>query len=71
MGVHNVLNELTKYYTALFAPKKTDPEAKRICLNTLKQGNRVLPPTAAKCDARITKEEIEKEMEWLPMVPHL
>ena len=66
MGVHNILNELTKYYTALFAPKKTNPEAKRICLNTLKQGNRVLPPTAAKCDARITKEEIEREMEWLP-----
>ena len=35
MGVHNILNELTKYYTALFAPKKIDAEAKRTCLNTL------------------------------------
>ena len=27
------IEELTKYYTALFAPKKIDAEAKRTCLN--------------------------------------
>ena len=39
---------ITPYYEALYAEKPIDQEAKQICLDTLRSGNRVLPPTAVK-----------------------
>ena len=56
-----VLKEFTKYYTSLFSKKVTSPEARRAALDTLRDpnGRRVLPPTAARCDATILREDLE------------
>ena len=54
----DILHQFTLYYTALFARKEPEPTAKAACLRTLREGNRVLPPTAAACDADITADEV-------------
>ena len=56
----------TKYYAPLYANKPIDQHAKAKALKTLRKGNRVLPPTAAKCDADITKEEVLHSSAYLP-----
>ena len=63
-----VLIELTKYYTALFAKKAIDLASKVICLATLSnpRSRRVLPPTAEKCGEPITKQEVIDVLESLP-----
>ena len=57
---------ITKYYESLYAHKPIDDAAKQICLDTLRAGNRVLPPTAARCGAPITAAELEDTMNLLP-----
>ena len=57
---------ITKYYEALYSLKPIDDEAKQICLDTLRAGNRVLPPTAAHCGAPISDAELEDTMNLLP-----
>ena len=56
----------TKYYAPLYAIKPIDQRAKAKALKTLHKGNRVLPPTAAKCDADITKDEVLHTSAYLP-----
>lgn len=51
--------EITKYWKALFKEKPVDETAKETCLQALRDGNKVLPPTAQKCDAHISAAEIE------------
>ena len=41
-------------FTTFFAAMHIEPRAKAKAIKTLGKGNRVLPPTAAKCDADIT-----------------
>ena len=67
-GHKEVLTELTKYYTALFAKKVISMIAKMACLATLSdpKSRRVLPPTAAKCGAPITAEELTSILNTLP-----
>ena len=65
-----VLIELTRYYTSLFADKPvTDRAAYDECLDTLSDphSRRVLPPTAAKCGAKITTEEMLPVLASLPL----
>ena len=64
-----VLKEFTKYYTSLFSKKVTSPEARRAALDTLRDPNsrRVLPPTAARCDATILREDLEPILQNLPL----
>ena len=57
---------ITKYYEALYSFKPIDDEAKQICLDTLRTGNRVLAPTAARCGAAISADELEDTMNLLP-----
>ena len=57
---------ITEYYKALYAHKPIDQQAKDICLDTLRSGNRVLPPTAERCGAPITAPELEDTMNLLP-----
>ena len=69
-GVADVLRELTKYYTALFADKPTTNHAAyNACLDTLsdQNSNRVLPPTAADCGKPITEDEVLTVMSELPL----
>ena len=64
-----ILMELTRYFTSLFADKPvTDRAAYNECLDTLSDPNsrRVLPPTAAKCGAKITTEEMLPVLASLP-----
>ena len=67
-GDKEVLEELTKYYEALFGMKPTDPAAVLECLQTLEDptSRRVLPPTAEKCDAPIGLGEVKSVMNSLP-----
>ena len=57
---------ITPYYASLYSHKQIDSAAKDICIDTLRAGNRVLPPTAAKCGAPITAPELEDTMNLLP-----
>ena len=57
----------TRYYQALFAPKKTSKVCKAAALRTLQKGNRVLPPTAVACGAPITEKEVLHESAYLPL----
>ena len=63
-----VLEELTKYYTALFKRKTISPQAKKACLETLSdpQSRRVLKPTAEACGAPITQPELLAVLKDLP-----
>jgi hypothetical protein len=67
-GDKAVLAEQTKYYLALFAKEIIGQAAVDTCLDTLRDPNsrRVLPPTAAACDAPITPEEVESVINDLP-----
>ena len=62
-----VVAEVTNYWKSLFTRKATDPDAHQRCLDTLKTGNRVQPPTAEKCDADITTPEIIQVCDTLPL----
>ena len=57
---------ITKYYKALFKKPMIRPGAVNICLETLRSGNRVLPPTDTECGKPMTEEEIEDTMNRLP-----
>ena len=68
-GTEQVLNELTNYYTALFADKPiTNEDAYDECLDTLSDPNsrRVLPPTATMCGAPITEEDMLEVIKEIP-----
>lgn len=64
-----VLKEFTEYYTALFSKKTTVAEAREAALDTLRDpsSRRVLPPTAARCDAPVLKEDLEPILQSLPL----
>jgi hypothetical protein len=53
-----IANAFKNYYGPLYADKPIEPDAKEKALATLRRGNRVLPPTARKCGAAITDEEV-------------
>ena len=57
---------ITPYYASLYSHKHIDPAAKDICIDTLRAGNRVLPPTAERCGKPITMAELEDTMNLLP-----
>ena len=74
---HNRIAEaFTKYYTPLYAeqpPKRMghDHDGNQIdpyqeAIDTLKSGNRVLKPTAAKCGLPITEQEVAHTLAYLP-----
>ena len=56
----------TEYYQPLFAKKPTSQICAEKCLATLDRGNRVLAPTAAKCSAEISEEELIYTCNHLP-----
>ena len=60
-----VLAGFTSFYTSLFEKKDSCPTASAKCRAHLKTGRRVLPPTAAICDAPITLGEIRTILESL------
>ena len=57
----------TEYYKPLYAKKKTTPASMNAALRALRKGRRVLPPTAAKCDAPIAAEDVERICNHLPL----
>ena len=57
---------VTKYYESLYAAKRTVRASMDICLDTLRGGKRVTPPTAAKCGAPVTKQELTDTINLLP-----
>ena len=57
---------ITPYYASLYSHKPIDTGAKDICIDTLRAGNRVLPPTATECGKPITAPELEDTMNLLP-----
>ena len=57
---------ITPYYESLYSHKPSDPVAMQICLDTLRSGNRVQRPTATKCGAPISRNELEDTMNLLP-----
>ena len=61
-----IVNEVTEYWRSLFTRKATDPVAHEACLDTLRTGNRVLPPTAEKCGAPIDDAETRATCNTLP-----
>ena len=74
---HNKIAEaFTEYYKPLFADKPPQTTGTAIdgtpinpfqtAIDTLKDGNRVQPPTAKKCGLPITPEEVEHTMAYLP-----
>merc|ERR1711965_477198 len=68
-GTENVLQELTKYYDALFADKPiTNNNAYNACLDTLSDptSRRVLPPTAAECGRPLEVAEVLDVMGNVP-----
>ena len=61
-----VLKEFTYYDSNLFAKKTTRRDAQLICLQALRDGNRIQPPTAEMLDKDITVEEVTKVLNNLP-----
>ena len=61
-----IASAVTPYYESLFAPKHIDPAAAEECWKSLRTGNRVLPPTAERCAAPLTKEEATRTCNILP-----
>ena len=57
---------LTKYYRPLYARKLTSRTCTRKALRALSRGKKVLDPTAAKCGAHITVEEILHTCAYVP-----
>ena len=60
----------TSYWSALFRRRNNDPQAEETCLQLLRdesKGGRVLKPTADRCDATISSEELEVIMNGLPI----
>ena len=49
---------MTPYWQSVFSAKATIAACVDTCRATLRRGNRVLPPTADKCDAPISEKEI-------------
>ena len=64
--VQGVLQTFTDCFTAIYSRKQISPQAKETCLRLLRDGNRVLPPTAKACGAPIDKDELEKVLNNLP-----
>ena len=63
----NIAAAATRYYKPLFAKKSTSSICEEKCLATLDAGNRVLPPTAQKCSAPISEEELLNTCNHLPV----
>ena len=61
-----IADAFTAYYKALFAHKPTTRGAREAALRTLRKGNRVLPPTAQRCDENITVDEVLHVSAYLP-----
>ena len=73
----HIASAFTEYYKPLYAdkpPKRSgtaydgspiDPF--QVAIDTLKQGDRVLPPTADRCGAPITAEEVSHTSAYLPL----
>jgi hypothetical protein len=61
-----VAQEVMKYWKSLYERKPTNSDDYHTCLDTLRTGNKVQPPTAAQCDAPITVEEITNTCNTLP-----
>ena len=57
----------TTYWSSLFKKKPTNQNAFNTCLTTLSSGNRVQPPTAARCDEPIHLDEITSVCNTLPL----
>ena len=62
-----IAEALTEYYRPLYANKPVVPESKRKALDTLRNGKKVLAPTAAKCDADVSKDEVLHTCAYLPL----
>jgi hypothetical protein len=56
----------TPYWSSLFTRKATLPAKAEACLKTLRTGNRVLPPSAAKCGAAVTHQDVSRTCNTLP-----
>ena len=65
----DIAHAFTRYYEPLFARKSTDPQAVATALDTLSEpnSNRVQIPTARKCDAQISGDEILATCAHLPL----
>ena len=59
-------NELERYYRQLFAMKVIDRESLQLALAALREGRKVLPPTADKCGAKMTPDEVAAVSKVLP-----
>ena len=62
----DVADAFADYYKHLFAEKTPNLAALRDALDALASGNKVLPPTAARCAAAIDNAETEATCEHLP-----
>ena len=56
----------TPFYQSLFRAKETTRQSMDICLDTLRNGKKVLPPTATKCGASVSADELRDTMDLLP-----
>ena len=62
----DIADGFTEYYEPLFAKKVVSKTCKRMALDTLRTGDRVLPDTAAACDAPITIPDVADTCSYLP-----
>jgi hypothetical protein len=62
----SVCAEIKEYWAKLYARKPTEPQASRKCLSYLRDGNRVLPPTAAECGAPVGRKQVREVCNHLP-----
>ena len=73
----HIAEAFTEYYRPLFAEKPpsrsdvaldgTPIDPFKMAADTLRTGNRVLPPTAEKCGLAITEEEVAHTLAYLPL----
>ena len=64
--VQGVIDVFTNFYSSLYARKTTKADAQDAAFAALRSGRRVLPPTAAKCSAAVSAEEILATMRTRP-----
>ena len=62
----DIADGFTDYYEPLFAKKVVSKTCKRMALDTLRTGDRVLPDTAAACNAPITIPDVADTCSYLP-----
>ena len=54
----DIARHVTPYYRSLFAGKQISQPCKNACRRALQQGKQVLGPTAARCGADITRDDV-------------